>query len=84
MEGRRKLTSSWFSSDGGLGRPETPVKRLYLCSSAIHPGGGVHGAPGAAGARAALGWDRARRVASIAVPVSLGIAGAAAKLRSGR
>ena len=26
----------------GLGRPETPVRRLFLCSSAIHPGGGVH------------------------------------------
>jgi phytoene dehydrogenase-like protein len=38
----------------GLARPETPVKRLFLCSSSAHPGGGVHGGPGAIAARAAL------------------------------
>ena len=43
----------------GVGRPETPIKDLYLASAAAHPGGGVHGAPGANAARAAL---RARRV----------------------
>ncbi|MFE9406345.1 phytoene desaturase family protein [Streptomyces sp. NPDC006530] len=38
----------------GTGRPETPIKGLYLASAAAHPGGGVHGAPGANAARAAL------------------------------
>ncbi|MET7455731.1 NAD(P)/FAD-dependent oxidoreductase [Streptomyces sp. NPDC005574] len=38
----------------GTGRPETPVRGLFLASAGAHPGGGVHGAPGANAARAAL------------------------------
>ena len=38
----------------GLGRPELPVERLYLASASAHPGGGVHGGPGAIAATAAL------------------------------
>ncbi|MER7982855.1 NAD(P)/FAD-dependent oxidoreductase [Streptomyces sp. NPDC095817] len=38
----------------GAGRPETPIKNLYIASAGAHPGGGVHGAPGANAARAAL------------------------------
>ena len=43
----------------GLGRAETPIDGLYLASAAAHPGGGVHGAPGAHAARAALSRQRA-------------------------
>lgn len=42
----------------GLGRADTPVDRLYLASASAHPGGGVHGAPGANAARAAVARDR--------------------------
>jgi phytoene dehydrogenase-like protein len=44
----------------GLGRGETPIDRLYLASASAHPGGGVHGGPGANAARAALLRERAR------------------------
>jgi phytoene dehydrogenase-like protein len=43
-----------FRPVAGLGRADTPIDRLYLASASAHPGGGVHGAPGANAARAAL------------------------------
>ncbi|WP_413760329.1 phytoene desaturase family protein [Streptomyces sp. MMBL 11-3] len=58
----------FFRPVPGTGRPETPVKNLFLASASAHPGGGVHGAPGSNAARAALrknlpsGLSRAQRL----------------------
>ena len=41
----------------GLGRADTPVDRLFLAGASAHPGGGVHGGPGANAARAAITRD---------------------------
>ncbi|MBY0587927.1 NAD(P)/FAD-dependent oxidoreductase [bacterium] len=38
-----------------LNRYRTPITGLYLCGSAVHPGGGVMGAPGFLAAREVLG-----------------------------
>ena len=46
--------SAVFRPVPGMGRAETGVAGLYLGSASAHPGGGVHGACGAAAAQAAL------------------------------
>ncbi|MFF4597404.1 phytoene desaturase family protein [Amycolatopsis sp. NPDC001319] len=47
----------FFRPVPGLGRADTPVDRLYLAGASAHPGGAVHGGPGANAARAALARD---------------------------
>jgi phytoene dehydrogenase-like protein len=46
----------------GFGRPETPIRGLFLGSASAHPGGSVHGACGANAARAARRHDQLRRL----------------------
>jgi phytoene dehydrogenase-like protein len=59
-----------FRPTVGLGGAATPIDRLFLAGSSAHPGGGVHGGPGANAARAALarsgvsGWATRRATAA--------------------
>lgn len=52
-----------FRPHPGTARPETPIRGLYLASASAHPGGGVHGAPGANAAHAALLGPLRKRMA---------------------
>jgi phytoene dehydrogenase-like protein len=61
-----------FRPTPGTGRPETPIERLYLASASAHPGGGVHGAPGANAARAALRAGTTGRLALAATRALVG------------
>ena len=49
-----------FRPTPSLARQETPVEGLFLASASAHPGGGVHGAPGAHAVHAALQAQRRR------------------------
>ena len=44
----------------GYARYRTPIRGLYLCGAAAHPGGGVMGTPGLNAAREILGRRRLR------------------------
>lgn len=68
-----------FRPTSSFGRPNTPVRGLYLASASVHPGGGVHGGPGAIAARAAL---NEHRVARTAFAIGVGAAALGAVRRS--
>jgi phytoene dehydrogenase-like protein len=45
----------------GFARYRTPLRNLYMCGSATHPGGGIMGAPGRIAALEILkDWDRGK------------------------
>lgn len=61
----------FFRPTPGFARAETPVRGLFLASASAHPGGAVHGAPGANAARAALWAQRRRSTLDTVAPTRL-------------
>ena len=70
-----------FRPTPGLARPETPIMNLYLASASAHPGGGVHGAPGANAAKAALWHHRRRKLLLPAAGAAVAAAAGAKRAR---
>ena len=54
----------FFRPVAGFADYRTPIKGLYLCGAAAHPGGGVMGTPGYNAAREILGRPRLSRLMS--------------------
>jgi phytoene dehydrogenase-like protein len=64
FQGELSLEQLFFNRPvPGWARYRTPIKGLWMCGSATHPGGGIMGAPGRIAALELLG-SRAARVAS--------------------
>jgi phytoene dehydrogenase-like protein len=64
FQGELSLEQLFFNRPvPGWARYRTPIKGLWMCGSATHPGGGIMGAPGRIAALEVLG-SRASRAAS--------------------
>ena len=64
FQGELSLEQLFFNRPvPGWARYKTPVKNLWLCGSAAHPGGGIMGAPGRIAALQLLKSQRAKQVA---------------------
>jgi phytoene dehydrogenase-like protein len=65
FQGELSLEQLFFNRPvPGWARYRTPVKRLWMCGSATHPGGGIMGAPGRIAALELLKSGSKERVAS--------------------
>jgi phytoene dehydrogenase-like protein len=65
FQGELSLEQLFFNRPvPGWGRYRTPVRRLWMCGSATHPGGGIMGAPGRIAALELLKSGSKERVAS--------------------
>ena len=64
FQGELSLEQLFFNRPvPGWARYRTPVKDLWMCGSATHPGGGIMGAPGRIAALELLKAEEARREA---------------------
>jgi phytoene dehydrogenase-like protein len=65
FQGELTLEQLFFNRPvAGWGRYRTPIRNLWLCGSATHPGGGIMGAPGKIAAMQAMrSYRRTRRAA---------------------
>jgi phytoene dehydrogenase-like protein len=62
FQGELSLEQLFFNRPvPGWARYRTPVRNLWLCGSAVHPGGGIMGAPGSTAALEVLRADRLAR-----------------------
>jgi phytoene dehydrogenase-like protein len=64
FQGELSLEQLFFNRPvPGWARYRTPIKRLWMCGSATHPGGGIMGAPGRIAALELLRSQRGRKAA---------------------
>jgi len=62
FQGELSLEQLFFNRPvPGWARYRTPIKDLWMCGSATHPGGGIMGAPGRIAALELLGSSKAKK-----------------------